>query len=90
MANYGKHEYWEERYQKEKDQFDWLQRFTPPGGLLPGEQTMTAILSKQMANNCQVLIVGCGSSRMGEEIIDDGITKNIACIDSSYSVIKLM
>ena len=32
MANYGKLEYWEERYQKEKEQFDWLQRYAPPNG----------------------------------------------------------
>jgi len=32
MANYGKLEYWEDRYQKDKEQFDWLQRFNPPIG----------------------------------------------------------
>jgi len=24
MAGYGKYEYWEDRYQKDKEQFDWL------------------------------------------------------------------
>ena len=32
MANYGKVEYWEDRYQKDKEQFDWLQRYNAPGG----------------------------------------------------------
>ena len=32
MANYGKAEYWEDRYQKDKEQFDWLQRYAPPNG----------------------------------------------------------
>ena len=32
MANYGKVEYWEDRYQKDKEQFDWLQRYFPPLG----------------------------------------------------------
>ena len=32
MANYGKLEYWEERYQKDTEQFDWLQRYAPPSG----------------------------------------------------------
>ena len=32
QTNYGKVEFWEERYQKEKEQFDWLQRFNPPTG----------------------------------------------------------
>jgi hypothetical protein len=28
MAQYGKHEYWEDRYQKDKEQFDWYQRYS--------------------------------------------------------------
>ena len=32
MANYGKAEYWEDRYQKDKEQFDWLQRYLPMVG----------------------------------------------------------
>jgi hypothetical protein len=28
MAQYGKPEYWEDRYQKDKEQFDWYQRYS--------------------------------------------------------------
>ena len=31
MAQYGKSEYWEDRYQKDKEPFDWYQRYG--GGL---------------------------------------------------------
>ena len=85
MANYGRFEYWEDRYQKDKEQFDWLQRYYPPGG----DQPLREILLKEMSSKSQILIVGCGSSRMAEEIVDDGYN-NVVCIDMSYSAIKLM
>ena len=28
MAQYGKQEYWEDRYQKDKEPFDWYQRYS--------------------------------------------------------------
>ena len=28
MANYGKAEYWDDRYTKDKEQFDWYQRYS--------------------------------------------------------------
>ena len=28
MAQYGKAEYWEDRYQKDKEPFDWYQRWS--------------------------------------------------------------
>ena len=27
MAQYGKSEYWEDRYKKDKEPFDWYQRY---------------------------------------------------------------
>ena len=80
---YGKIEMWEERYQKEKEQFDWLQRYMPPMGNTP----MRDLIVNLAGNTARVLIPGCGISRMAEEMFDDGYT-NITSIDYSYSAIK--
>ena len=42
MANYGKVEYWEDRYQKDKEQYDFLQRYFPP----MGNTTMRDVISQ--------------------------------------------
>ena len=34
MVTYGTIEYWEERYNKEEEQFDWLQRYLAPNGVM--------------------------------------------------------
>ena len=84
MANYGKVEYWEDRYQKDKEQFDWLQRYYPP----LGNSLMREMINTHVPQTAQVLIVGCGSSRMTEEMYEDGY-QNITSIDLSYSAVKL-
>lgn len=40
--------------------------------------------------SCRVLIVGCGNSRMGEDMIRDGWTGGIVCVDFSSIVIEQM
>ena len=68
MANYGKVEYWEDRYQKDKEQFDWLQRYFPS----LGSTLMRDVIGQYTETTSQVLIVGCGNSRMTEEMYEDG------------------
>ena len=84
MANYGKLEYWEERYQKEKEQFDWLQRYAPPNGTC----FLRDIIANYSKPTDKVLVVGCGTSRMAEEMYDEGYT-HITSVDLSFSAIKL-
>ena len=84
MTNYGKNEYWEDRYQKDKEPFDWLQRYSPPNG----NSHMKDIITQYAQPNHQILIVGCGNSRMPEEMYEEGFT-NMTCIDNCYSAIKL-
>lgn len=54
MAQYGKSEYWEDRYQKDKEPFDWYQRYG--GGLKD-------IITQYVQPNCQILNIGAGNSR---------------------------
>eukprot|EP00547_Thalassionema_nitzschioides_P012103 CAMPEP_0194255602 /NCGR_PEP_ID=MMETSP0158-20130606/34803_1 /TAXON_ID=33649 /ORGANISM="Thalassionema nitzschioides, Strain L26-B" /LENGTH=285 /DNA_ID=CAMNT_0038994005 /DNA_START=140 /DNA_END=997 /DNA_ORIENTATION=+ len=41
-------------------------------------------------DKCRTLIVGCGNSRLGEDMIRDGWTGGIVCIDWSNTVIEQM
>ena len=84
MTQYGKIEYWEDRYQKDKEKFDWLQRIAPPSG----NTVLRDLISELAMPNSQILIVGCGTSRMPEEMMDEGYF-NITCIDYSYSAIRI-
>ena len=84
MASYGKIEYWEDRYQKDKEQFDWLQRFNAPNG----STIMPDTIAQYCLSNSAILIVGCGNSRLPEEMHDNGY-QHITCIDFSYSAIQL-
>ena len=53
MAQYGKQEYWEDRYQKDKEQFDWYQRYNG----------LRDIITQHVQHNYQILNVGAGNSR---------------------------
>jgi len=53
MAQYGKQEYWEDRYQKDKEQFDWYQRYTG----------IKDITTQYIQPNHTILNVGAGNSR---------------------------
>ena len=73
MAQYGKSEYWEDRYQKDKEPFDWYQRY---GGIRD-------IITQYVQPTFQILNVGAGNSRkwliglslilgLSEEMFDEG------------------
>jgi len=79
MAQYGKSDYWNERYTRETDPFDWYQRYDALG----------SIFKKYMKPTDKILVVGCGNSRLSEDMYKDGY-KNITNIDISGVVIKAM
>lgn len=56
MAQYGKHEYWEDRYQKDKEQFDWYQRYSG----------LKDIITQYIKPTDQILNVGAGNSSKSE------------------------
>ncbi|EGR29556.1 protein kinase domain protein [Ichthyophthirius multifiliis] len=79
MNQYGNPQYWEERYTREQDQFDWYQRFS---GIR--DQVLSHINPET-----KILNVGSGSSRLSEEMFDEGY-QNITNIDFSMVVTKQM
>ena len=53
MAQYGKSEYWEDRYQKDKEPFDWYQRYSG----------IKDIITQYVQPSFSILNVGAGNSR---------------------------
>ena len=76
---YGKTQYWDERYSDDAAQFDWYLRWAG----------LAVIVQKHVRKNVEVLSVGCGNSRMGADMIDDGY-KYVMCVDISLVVINQM
>lgn len=79
MAQYGKSEYWEERYTRDAEPFDWYQRWAG----------VRDVITQHITPSHQILNIGAGNSRMSEEMFDEGFT-NITNIDISQVVIKAM
>eukprot|EP01016_Furgasonia_blochmanni_P043865 TRINITY_DN6023_c0_g1_i9.p1 TRINITY_DN6023_c0_g1~~TRINITY_DN6023_c0_g1_i9.p1 ORF type:complete len:108 (+),score=36.40 TRINITY_DN6023_c0_g1_i9:148-471(+) len=90
--SYGNPDYWERQYTKEfksiptEDgkpyvikQFDWYQRY----------EGVKDIVTQYITPESKILNVGCGSSRMSEEMVDSGY-KNIINIDISQVLIEAM
>ncbi|CAM9725551.1 unnamed protein product [Chrysoparadoxa australica] len=71
-AAYGKVTYWDERYSKEIEPFEWYQSWN---NLAPS-------LLQYVDEMDAVLMCGCGSSTMTLDMFDDGI-QNIISVDSS-------
>ena len=79
MAHYGKEEYWEDRYMKDRDPYDWYQRYS-------GVKDM---ITQYIQHDNEILMLGCGNSRMSEQMHEDGYP-NITNIDISQTVIDMM
>ncbi|EQC31325.1 hypothetical protein SDRG_10927 [Saprolegnia diclina VS20] len=79
MAQYGKASYWDERYTKDAEQFDWYQRYA-------GLKDLVLQYLKKTDN---VLMSGAGNSRLTEEMMNDGF-QTIMNIDVSQVVVDQM
>ena len=76
-AQYGKSEYWEDRYKKDREPFEWYQKY----------EGLKDIITQYVKRDAKVLIIGCGNSELGEHMIDDGYA-SITCIDTSEQVVS--
>ena len=77
MAQYGKKEYWQDRYKKDKEPFDWYQRYSG----------IKDIITQYIRPEFNILMLGCGNSKMSEDMYEDGY-ENILNVDVSDIVIK--
>lgn len=98
--SYGRAEYWDARYLSDTEPFEWFQSYRgishllTPNHLTPNkpfsiekENTKPTFPSKMKA---RVLILGCGNSRFGEDMLKDGWTGGITNVDFSTVVIDAM
>ncbi|KAF0898076.1 hypothetical protein E2562_001743 [Oryza meyeriana var. granulata] len=76
---YGEAWYWDERYRKEAGPFDWYQKYL----------TLAPLLALYVRRHHRLLLVGCGNSVFGENMVDDGY-QDIVNIDISSVVIEQM
>ena len=79
LANYGKIEYWEERYARRPEPFDWYKVYSG----------IKEIISPYMTKNDKILNIGCGNSRLSEDLSEEGY-EDITNIDFSNKVISIM
>lgn len=79
MAQYGKTSYWDERYTKDPEPFDWYQRYSG----------IQELIQKYIKKDDSILMSGCGNSRLSEDMYEDGY-QSIANIDISRVVIDQM
>lgn len=64
---------------RDKEPFDWYQRYTG----------IKDIITQYIQPTFQILNIGCGNSRLAEEMYEDGY-QHLTNIDISFTVIKQM
>ena len=79
MAQYGQAAYWEDRYAKDPEPFEWYQRY----------DALRDLLRAVVPASASVLVAGCGNSRLTAEMWKDGFAP-IANVDISRTVIDQM
>ena len=79
MAQYGRVNYWDERYTKDPEPFDWYQRYSG----------VRDLINQYIKREDVILMAGCGNSRLTEDMFEDGCT-TITNIDVSRVVIEQM
>lgn len=79
MAQYGLVSYWDERYKRDTEFFDWYQRWAG----------VKDVLKKYMSKNDRFLIIGCGLSRLSEDMYEEGFKSQVN-IDTSKVAIDTM
>ncbi|XP_044442304.1 EEF1A lysine methyltransferase 4 isoform X1 [Triticum aestivum] len=76
---YGEAWYWDERYRKEPGPFDWYQKYP----------ALAPLLRLYVRPHQRLLLVGCGNSVFGENMVQDGY-QDVVNIDISSVVIEQM
>lgn len=79
MPDYGKSDYWDERYKANDTTFDWFVAYEP----------LRDLIQSVVRHDHKVLVVGAGNSRLSPQMYDGGY-HNITNIDISEVVIHQM
>ncbi|KAG8090673.1 hypothetical protein GUJ93_ZPchr0011g28405 [Zizania palustris] len=71
--------YWDERFGKE-EHYEWFKEFSH----------FRHLLAPLLSSSISVLEVGCGNSRLGEELLREGVAGGITCVDLSPVAVQRM
>ena len=81
MPDYGEIEYWDKRYEKEKDKtFDWLESWDDVKEILEKNaingltELENCIENDKVKKQTSILNLGCGNSVICEDMYDEGYT----------------
>jgi len=80
-------DYWEERYSKQQKPYDWYGTWDSPKSVTIKRHVQLHLPAPSAA--VRLLNIGCGSSRLAEELSSDGFG-NITNVDISKSVVEKM
>ena len=83
MDQYGNKEYWDDRYKLDTQPFEWYQDYSALKPLLSKE------LQKLQTPSPRILVIGCGNSRLSEQLHND-CHRQIINIDISSVCINQM
>ncbi|XP_058075960.1 uncharacterized protein LOC131224686 isoform X3 [Magnolia sinica] len=76
---YGDRSYWDNRYSQDPRPFDWYQKYS----------ALSPLLDLYVRRDGRILLVGCGNSVLGEDMVSDGY-QDVVNIDISSVVIDAM
>lgn len=85
QSRFSKADYWEERYKKTTKEFDWFGTWNSDTAVRIKPE-VEPFLPSQVNS---ILNIGCGNSRLGEELYNDGY-RGIMNIDISQAVVDKM
>jgi len=85
QSRFSKADYWEDRYKKTNKEFDWFGTWNSDTSVRIKPEVEPFLPSKVNS----ILNIGCGNSRLGEELYKDGYT-GIMNIDISQSAVDKM
>lgn len=85
QSRFSKADYWEDRYKKTTKEFDWFGTWNSDTAVRIKPEVEPFLPSKVNS----ILNIGCGNSRLGEELYKDGYT-GIMNIDISQSAVDKM
>lgn len=78
-AQYGKANFWDERYLSETEPFEWYYPY----------EVFRAILQGKFSFSAKVMIAGCGSSNMIEDMAADGYEQLVGCDFSRVAIAQM-
>jgi len=81
VLGYGDAKYWKLRYvEKVFEPFDWYLRW----------DQLKELVSPHLKPDAEVLILGCGTSPLAEQILAEGLASSVTCVDQCGELVEAL